>query len=114
MPYCIAINWRLPQEPSEIMPAVRQKGQGFCPNDRIERQGCIEVRKKRAATRSLKSERFTQPVFIRRNENQAVLASKIFCGGLADLFGGREVDKGAGKFGLCPTEEAGFFRIAPE
>jgi hypothetical protein len=42
------------------MLAVRQKPEGFCPNDRIELQGSIKVWKKPAAARRLKSERVTQ------------------------------------------------------
>jgi hypothetical protein len=75
---CIERIWWLCEKPSEIMLAVRQKPEGFCPNDRIELQGSIKVWKKRAIARRLKSKRAAQPVFLRRNENQTILASKIF------------------------------------
>ena len=49
--------------------------------------------KKSAATRGLKSERFTQAVLVNRDKKETHLAPKVFFGRLANLLFGREMEK---------------------
>src|SRR5437868_3907078 len=75
------------------MIAVGARAQIEDGGDRAEIEFAIEMRKQFAVARRLKAQRVAERIDIHRDQEQPGLAREMFSRGLADLGGGREMNK---------------------